>query len=140
MGIRVLARHPVAAFLAWRRRRRATVVIVSLSRDGCLQARALWRFRAYVSRQAWLRGKWRAEGSRRLARCHEEREGRRCSFRSGFSPRGPRAARQGRSVVVEARAAGGVDRAHGGRRAPRGSCCDIGSWDRFAASVALLAA
>jgi lysophospholipid acyltransferase (LPLAT)-like uncharacterized protein len=88
--------------LAWHRRRR-TVVLVSLSRDGAMQARAL-----EVQGFRVVRGSSSREGARGLASLVRavRREGADAAF-AVDGPRGPRGVVKG-GAVVAARACGGV--------------------------------
>jgi lysophospholipid acyltransferase (LPLAT)-like uncharacterized protein len=110
--------------LAWRRRRR-TVVLVSLSRDGAMQARAL-----EVQGFGVVRGSSSREGARGLAALVRavKRGGADAAF-AVDGPRGPRGVVKG-GAVVAARACGGVV-------VPIASAVHRGlvlrrSWDRFA--------
>lgn len=88
--------------LAWRRRR-ATVVLVSLSRDGCIQSRALALQGLHV-----VRGSTSRNGARGLASL--VRAMRRDNTDAAFAvdgPRGPRGRVKG-GALAAARAAGGV--------------------------------
>lgn len=110
--------------LAWRRRR-ATVVLVSLSRDGALQARALALQGLFVVRGSSSRG-----GVRGLAAL--VRRMRRDSADAAFAVDGPRGpygvAKEG--AVAAARATGAV-LVPMGSAAPRAFVISR-AWDRFA--------
>jgi lysophospholipid acyltransferase (LPLAT)-like uncharacterized protein len=110
--------------LAWRRRR-STVVLVSLSRDGAMQARAL-----AVQGLRVVRGSSSRQGARGLAALVRamRREGADAAF-AVDGPRGPRGIVKG-GAVVAARASGGVV-------VPIASAVHSGivlgrTWDRFA--------
>jgi lysophospholipid acyltransferase (LPLAT)-like uncharacterized protein len=110
--------------LAWRRRRR-TVVLVSHSRDGAMQARALAVQGLRVVRGSSSRG-----GARGLVAL--VRAMRRESADAAFAvdgPRGPRGVVKG-GAVVAARLAGGVLVPMGG--AVRRGIVLRRAWDRFA--------
>jgi lysophospholipid acyltransferase (LPLAT)-like uncharacterized protein len=110
--------------LAWRRRRR-TVVLVSLSRDGSMQARALALQGLQVVRGSSSRGG--ARGLAALVRAMR-RDGADAAF-AVDGPRGPRGVVKG-GVVVAARAAGAVLVPMAGV-VHRGIILR-GAWDRFA--------
>ena len=110
--------------LAWRRRRR-TVVLVSLSRDGSMQARALALQGLHVVRGSSSRG-----GARGLAAVVRamRRDGADAAF-AVDGPRGPRGIVKG-GAIVAARAAGAV-------LVPAAGLVHQGivlgrAWDRFA--------
>jgi lysophospholipid acyltransferase (LPLAT)-like uncharacterized protein len=110
--------------LAWRRRRR-TVVLVSLSRDGSMQARALALQGLHVVRGSSSRG-----GARGLAAVVRimRRDGADAAF-AVDGPRGPRGVVKG-GAIVAARAAGAV-------LVPAAGVVHRGivlgrAWDRFA--------
>lgn len=110
--------------LAWRGRRR-TVVLVSLSRDGAIQAGALWVQGLRVVRGSSSRGG--ARGLAALVRTMK-REGVDAAF-AVDGPRGPRGVVKA-GAVVAARAAGAV-------LVPAASAVRNGvvlrrAWDRFA--------
>jgi lysophospholipid acyltransferase (LPLAT)-like uncharacterized protein len=110
--------------LAWRRRRR-TVVLVSHSRDGAMQARALAVQGFRVVRGSSSRGG--ARGLVALVRAMK-REGADAAF-AVDGPRGPRGVVKG-GAVVAARLAGGVLVPMGG--AVRRGVVLRRAWDRFA--------
>jgi lysophospholipid acyltransferase (LPLAT)-like uncharacterized protein len=110
--------------LAWRRRRR-TIVLVSLSRDGAMQARALEVQGLRVVRGSSSRGG--ARGLAALVRAMR-RDGADAAF-AVDGPRGPRGVVKG-GAVLAARACGGVI-------VPMASSVRSGvvlrrTWDRFA--------
>jgi len=110
--------------LAWRRRRR-TVVLVSLSRDGSMQARALAVQGFEVVRGSSSRG-----GARGLAAV--VRAMKRGGVDAAFAvdgPKGPRGVVKG-GAIVAARAAGAVLVPAAGR--VRRGIVLRGAWDRFA--------
>jgi lysophospholipid acyltransferase (LPLAT)-like uncharacterized protein len=110
--------------LAWRRRRR-TVVLVSLSRDGALQARALAMQGLWVVRGSSSRGG--ARGLARLVRTMRQ-DGADAAF-AVDGPRGPLGiAKSG--AVVAARATGGVV-VPMASRVRRGIVLEK-AWDKFA--------
>ena len=110
--------------LAWRRRR-STVVLVSLSRDGAMQARALELQGLRV-----VRGSSSRQGARGLgALVRAMRQGGADAAFAVDGPRGPRGVVKG-GAVVAARACGGVV-------VPMASAVRSGivlrrTWDRFA--------
>jgi lysophospholipid acyltransferase (LPLAT)-like uncharacterized protein len=110
--------------LAWRRRRR-TVVLVSLSRDGTMQARALSVQGFRVVRGSSSRG-----GARGLAAIVRviKRDGADAAF-AVDGPRGPRGVVKG-GAIVAARAAGAVLVPMAG--AVRRGIVLGRTWDRFA--------
>jgi len=110
--------------LAWRRRRR-TVVMVSWSRDGALQARALWVQGFCVVRGSSSRG-----GARGLAAlvCAMRRERADAAF-AVDGPRGPREVVKG-GAIVAARATGAVVVPMAG--AVRHGIVLRRAWDRYA--------
>jgi lysophospholipid acyltransferase (LPLAT)-like uncharacterized protein len=110
--------------LAWRRRRR-TVVLVSLSRDGTMQARALAVQGLRVVRGSSSRG-----GARGLAAVVRaiKRDGADAAF-AVDGPRGPRGVVKG-GAIVAARAAGAVVVPMAG--AVRRGVILGRTWDRFA--------
>ncbi len=110
--------------LAWRRRRR-TVVLVSHSRDGAMQARALAVQGLRVVRGSSSKGG--ARGLVALVRAMK-REGADAAF-AVDGPRGPRGVVKG-GAVVAARLAGGVLVPMGG--AVRRGIVLRRAWDRFA--------
>jgi lysophospholipid acyltransferase (LPLAT)-like uncharacterized protein len=110
--------------LAWRRRRR-TVVLVSLSRDGAMQARALALQGLRVVRGSSSRGA--ARGLAALVRTMK-REGADAAF-AVDGPRGPRGVVKS-GAVVAARLAGAVIVPMGG--AVRSGVVLRRAWDRFA--------
>jgi lysophospholipid acyltransferase (LPLAT)-like uncharacterized protein len=110
--------------LAWRRRRR-TVVLVSLSRDGAMQARALALQGLSVVRGSSSRGG--ARGLAALVRTMK-RDGADAAF-AVDGPRGPRGVVKS-GAVVAARLAGAVIVPMGG--AVRRGIVLRRAWDRFA--------
>jgi lysophospholipid acyltransferase (LPLAT)-like uncharacterized protein len=110
--------------LAWRRRR-STVVLVSLSRDGSMQAGALAVQGLRVVRGSSSRG-----GARGLAAVVRamKREGADAAF-AVDGPRGPRGVVKG-GAVIAARATGGVLVPMAG--AVRRGSVMARAWDRFA--------
>ena len=113
--------------LAWRRRKR-TVVLVSLSRDGGLQARALAMAGLTVVRGSTSRGG--ARGLAALVRAMKTQKADAAFAVDG--PRGPRGVVKG-GAVVAARSTGGVLVPMTGRG--RRALVLSRSWDRFALAL-----